>query len=45
MKKVITLSMVALITLTGCNAVKGLGKDIQKGAEIIHENGKKSQSQ
>ena len=33
--------MLALTTLTGCNTVKGLGKDLQKAGEKIEDAAKK----
>lgn len=35
MKKLIVASVVAVFALTGCNAMKGLGKDISKGGQAV----------
>ena len=42
MKKLtVTLWLVALALLTGCNTVKGMGQDIQKAGEKIEGAAKK----
>ncbi len=35
-----TLACLSLL-LAGCNTVQGLGKDIQKGGQVIQDAGKK----
>jgi entericidin B len=37
MKKLVTwaLTVAALLSLTACNTVQGIGKDIEKGGEAI----------
>lgn len=35
MKKLAVLIVMLSITLAGCNTVKGVGKDIQRGGESI----------
>ena len=39
MKKLFFLVLVA-ITLTGCNTVAGIGKDLEKGGEAIQKSAK-----
>ncbi len=34
------LLLVALVGLTGCNTVEGIGKDIEKGGEAIQKSTK-----
>ncbi|WP_072280987.1 entericidin A/B family lipoprotein [Rappaport israeli] len=29
------LGLVSVVALTGCNTVKGVGKDVQKGGEAV----------
>jgi predicted small secreted protein len=42
MKSFIALSaLVALVGLTGCNTVKGVGQDIQKAGSVIEDVAKK----
>ena len=43
MKKTFTLWMLAmgLLALTGCNTVAGIGKDVQKGGQILQDAAKK----
>lgn len=35
MKKILITSLVALVALTGCNTVKGFGKDVSKTGEAV----------
>ena len=35
------LMLMGSLTLTGCNTVEGLGKDIQRGGEKIERAGRK----
>lgn len=35
MKKLMIISVTVILVLTGCNAVKGLGKDVSKTGETI----------
>ncbi len=40
MKKMIVL-MLALCTLTACNTIQGIGKDVKKVGEVVETAGKK----
>jgi predicted small secreted protein len=37
MKKLLLIVMTAAFALAGCNTVKGIGKDIEKGGEAIQK--------
>ncbi len=42
MNKFLTLiAVVVLLSLTGCNTLKGVGQDIQKAGSVIEGAGKK----
>ena len=41
MKFISTLLLLAMVCLTGCNTVKGLGQDLQKAGEKIEDAAKK----
>jgi len=41
MKIVTVMFMITLLTLTGCNTVKGVGQDIQKAGSAIEGAAKK----
>jgi len=41
MKIVTAMLMITLLTLTGCNTVKGVGQDIQKAGSAIEGAAKK----
>ncbi|HEX4857879.1 MAG TPA: entericidin A/B family lipoprotein [Usitatibacteraceae bacterium] len=43
MKSLITFLLVAF-SLTGCNTMQGLGKDIKKGGEAIEKAAEKAKS-
>lgn len=38
MKKLVWLMVAAAIALAGCNTVRGIGKDIEKGGEAIQKS-------
>lgn len=40
MKKLFALSLIAL-TLTACNTIQGMGKDVQKVGQVVEGAGKK----
>ena len=40
-KLLISVFAVALLALTGCNTLKGVGQDIQKAGSVIEGAGKK----
>ncbi len=42
MKKTFALmiSVLALVALTGCNTVAGIGKDVQKGGQVLQDAAK-----
>jgi entericidin B len=37
MKKLLFLIAAAMVAMTGCNTVQGIGKDIEKGGEAIQK--------
>ncbi|MDH4396456.1 MAG: entericidin A/B family lipoprotein [Limnobacter sp.] len=43
MKSILTAiaTLVAVFTLTACNTVQGVGKDIQKAGEVIEKSSEK----
>ncbi|MDM7456558.1 MAG: entericidin A/B family lipoprotein [Tepidimonas sp.] len=42
MQRTLCCTLVCLsLLLAGCNTVQGLGKDIQKGGQVIQDAGKK----
>lgn len=45
MKKLIIASVAAVFVLTGCNAVKGLGKDISKGGQAVTNTAQEVQAE
>jgi len=41
MKKLVTVSLItALLALTGCNTVRGIGQDIEKAGSAIEKSAK-----
>ena len=41
MKKLVTLSLITgLLTLAGCNTIRGLGQDIEKAGAAIEKSAK-----
>ncbi|HLA74909.1 MAG TPA: entericidin A/B family lipoprotein [Gammaproteobacteria bacterium] len=38
MTRIIALLLLALLALTGCNTLQGMGKDIEKGGEAIQKS-------
>ena len=42
MKKIASLLVAGfLLTLTGCNTFEGIGKDVQKGGQVLEDAAKK----
>lgn len=41
MKKFLVASLVAVFVLTGCNTIKGFGKDVSKGGDAISNSAQK----
>lgn len=41
MKKLLITSLTALVVLTGCNTVKGFGKDVSKTGEAVSNTAEK----
>lgn len=41
MKKVLVASIAAIVVLTGCNAIKGFGKDVSKAGEAVSDTAQK----
>jgi len=43
MKKTFALmiAVLGLVALTGCNTVAGIGKDVQKGGQVLQDAAKK----
>ncbi|SPX85140.1 entericidin A/B family lipoprotein [Moraxella ovis] len=44
MKKLIIASVAAAFVLTGCNTVKGLGKDVSKAGDAVTDGAQKVQN-
>lgn len=44
MKKLTTMLLISLISLTGCNTIEGLGKDIKKTGDVISNEARKTKS-
>ncbi|HEU4708200.1 MAG TPA: entericidin A/B family lipoprotein [Methylophilaceae bacterium] len=40
MKKLIALMLLAFVTLSGCNTINGMGKDIEKAGEAVQKSTK-----
>ena len=41
MKPMIAILLAAAFVLTGCNTVKGVGRDIERAGEVIQDAGNK----
>ena len=41
MKKVLIASIAAVVVLTGCNTIKGFGKDVSKAGEAVSDTAQK----
>lgn len=41
MKKVLIASIAAVVILTGCNTIKGFGKDVSKTGEAVSDTAQK----
>ena len=41
MKKVLVASIAAVVVLTGCNTIKGFGKDVSKAGEAVADTAQK----
>ncbi|MPW74588.1 entericidin, EcnA/B family [Moraxella catarrhalis] len=41
MKKVLIASIAAVVVLTGCNTIKGFGKDVSKTGEAVSDTAQK----
>lgn len=41
MKKVLVASIAAVVVLTGCNTIKGFGKDVSKTGEAVSDTAQK----
>ncbi len=44
MKKVIIASLAAVFVLTGCNTVKGFGKDVSRTGEAVSNSAERVQN-
>lgn len=44
MKKLIIAAVTAAFVLTGCNTVKGLGKDVSKAGDAVTDGAQKVQN-
>lgn len=44
MFKILPLTLVALIALSACNTVEGVGQDVEQGGEAISETANDAQS-
>ena len=45
MKKIIASSLVMLFVLTGCNTVKGMGKDVSSAGNAVSNTAEKTQDE
>lgn len=43
MKKLLIASLAVVFTLTGCNTIKGFGKDVSKTGEAVTDSAQKVQ--
>jgi entericidin A len=41
MKRIVFALAAAVVFLTGCNTIAGMGKDVQKAGEAVEDLGKK----
>lgn len=41
--QLITATLLTAVVLTGCNTVKGLGKDVQRGGEKVTQTAEQTQ--
>lgn len=41
MKKVLVASIATVVVLTGCNTIKGFGKDVSKTGEAVSDTAQK----
>jgi predicted small secreted protein len=39
--RTLTLALAAVIVLSGCNTIRGVGKDVEKAGEVIQETADK----
>lgn len=44
MKKILAASMLLAFVLTGCNTVKGVGKDVSSAGQAVTNTAEKAQS-
>lgn len=44
MKKLIIATVASVFVLTGCNTIKGLGKDVQKTGEAVTTTAQETQN-
>lgn len=40
MNKFVILALLAIVTLSGCNTINGMGKDIEKAGEAVQKSTK-----
>ncbi|ELA08431.1 bacteriolytic lipoprotein entericidin B [Moraxella macacae 0408225] len=45
MKKLIIATLASVFVLTGCNTVKGFGKDVSKAGDAVTEQSQKVENQ
>lgn len=45
MKKIVLSSLVMLFVLTGCNTVKGMGKDVSSAGDAVSHTAEKTQDE
>lgn len=43
MKKLLIVALAGMVVLTGCNTVKGFGKDVSKTGEAVSDGAQKVQ--
>ncbi len=43
MKKLLVIALAGMVVLTGCNTIKGFGKDVSKTGEAVTDGAQKVQ--
>lgn len=43
MKKLLVVALASVMVLTGCNTIKGFGKDVSKAGEAVSDGAQKVQ--
>ncbi len=45
MKKILAASLLMTFVLTGCNTVKGVGKDVSKAGDVVTDTAEKTSNE